>query len=106
MKVPGDWGRLGGAALIGALIAFPAGLMVGRREAAPEKISVATMINRDNGTEAKSRNIYSPHIIDDPYVLGEQRRVGEALEAECRDSGKHCAEAEQARRWLRRRNTR
>lgn len=100
-----DWRRLGCAALMGALIAFLAGLMVGGREAAPEKIPVATEINRDDGPEPKARNVYSPHIINDPYVLREQRRVVDALEAECRHSGNHCAEAEQARRWLRQQDT-
>jgi hypothetical protein len=86
---------------MGALIAFPAGLMVRRPGAAPETIPVATEINRDNGPEPKTRNVYSPHIINDPYVLREQRRVVDALEAECRHSGNYCAEAEQARSWLR-----
>jgi hypothetical protein len=86
---------------MGALIAFPAGLMVGGREAAPEKPPAAAGIDRDDGPQPKARNMYSPHIINDPYVLSEQRRVVEALEAECRHSGNHCAEAEQTRRWLR-----
>jgi hypothetical protein len=96
---------LGCAALVGALIAFPAGLIVGGREAGPQKIPGVSESNRDAGAQVKARNVYSnvysPNITKDPYVLSEQRRVVEALEAECRHSGNHCAEAREARRWLR-----
>ena len=54
----------------------------------------------DDGTEADARNPYSPIIFEDPYVLRRHREVVEALEAECRSFGSHCAEAEQARRWI------
>lgn len=96
-----DRRRLGCAALLGALFAFPAGLILGSREAGPQKVPATSESNRDAGAKVNARNIYSPIVIKDPYFLREQRRVVEALEAECRHSGNHCAESQQARRWLR-----
>lgn len=98
MRVVSDWRKLGCAALVGAVLAFPAGLIVGGRQAAPERGSVATRM--DSGRKADARNAYSPNISTDPYVLRRQREVVEALETECRNVGTHCAEAEQARRWI------
>ena len=92
-----DWRKLGCAALSGAVLAFPVGLIVGGRQAAPERGSVATKI--DDGRKTNFRKVYSPVILKDPYVLRQQRKVVEALEVECRHFGTHCAEAEQARRW-------
>jgi hypothetical protein len=54
----------------------------------------------DDGGKADARNVYSPIILKDPYVLRRHREVAEALEAECRNFRTHCAEAEQARRWI------
>ena len=86
--------RLAGALLIGAALAFPAGLwLAGEPEraegprAAPPRAEVG-------------RVIYSPRIKDDPYFLDQQRKGIEALEAECRRTGDFCAEARQARRRL------
>jgi hypothetical protein len=93
----GDWRKLGCAALTGAVLAFPAGLIVAGRQAAPETGSVATRTG--DGRKAAGRNVYSPNLIKDPYVLRQQREVVEALERECRNFRTHCVEAEQARRW-------
>ena len=92
-----DWRKLGCAALSGAVLAFPVGLIVGERQAAPESGSVATKM--DDGSEGNFRKVYSPNIFKDPYVLRQQRKVVESLEVECRHFGTHCAEAGQARRW-------
>ena len=92
-----DWQKLGCAALSGAVLVFPVGLIVGGRQSA-ERGSVATKM--DDGRKADARNVYSPNILKDPYVLRRQREVVEALEVECRNFGTHCAEAEQARRWI------
>jgi hypothetical protein len=53
----------------------------------------------DDGRNANFRKVHSPVILNDPYVVRQQRKVVEALEVECRHFGTHCAEAEQARRW-------
>lgn len=93
-----DWRKLGCAALSGAVLAFPLGLIVGGRQADPERGSVAT--RTDDGRKADALNVYSPNLLKDPYFLRRQRDVVEALEVECRNLGTHCAEAEQARRWM------
>ena len=98
-----DWRKFGWAALGGAILAFPIGLVVGGRQAAPESGSLATRI--DDGRRANFRKVYSPTILKDPYVLSQQRKVVDALEVECRHFGTHCAEAEQARRWRDARDT-
>lgn len=88
-----DLARLGCALLVGMALAFPAGLMVAGQgdEDAPRPRGDAA---------AERRNVFSPHVRDDPYFREQQRRNVEALEAHCRDSGALCAEAEQARRWI------
>ena len=92
-----DWRKLGCAALIGAGLALPVGLIVGGRQAAPERGSAAARM--EDGRTADARNVYSPNISEDPYVLRRQRELVEALEMECRNLDTHCAEAQQARRW-------
>ena len=82
--------RLAVASLLGAAIAFPAGMMVASRTetaAAPARTAPAAM-----------RDIFSPTIRDDPYFLDRQRQGIEALEAHCRRTGEMCAQARAARR--------
>jgi len=87
------------AALVGAAIAFPAGVFFGGRDAMRQNDRPATQ--RDNApVKADVRNVFSPQIYNDPYVQNEQRKVVEELEAQCRHAGEHCAEAKAARRWL------
>ena len=94
-----NWPGLGCAAIIGAVIAFPAGVIFARHQASPEKASPPNGIGIPPGT-AVARNPYFPSISRDPYVLDRQQMVVEALEAQCRDRKKLCSEAEQARRRL------
>ena len=93
-----DKRMLGCAALIGAAIAFPAGMMLagggggtqGEAERRSGKASPAQ-------PKQAVRDFYSPTILDDPYVIEQQLRVVEALELTCRQNGERCAEARQAR---------
>jgi hypothetical protein len=87
------------AALIGAAVAFPAGMMLSGREAVREKAAPTAPSDR-RGPGADSRDLYSPDIAGDPYVLDRQEKVVEALETQCRHSGERCAEAKAARRSL------
>lgn len=89
---------LGCAALLGAAIAFPAGMMLGGSGAGPEH---AAERGAGDASGAKPRqgvrDIYSSSILDDPYVIEQQLRVVEALESSCRHLGERCAEAQRAR---------
>jgi hypothetical protein len=95
-----DWRMIGCAAAIGAVVAFPAGLMLAGRDAPPPRDGSAAAPDAPAGKKAEARDFYSPKVRSDPYVLDQQRRVVEALELECRHYGRHCAEAGQARRRI------
>jgi hypothetical protein len=83
--------------LIGALIAFPAGVIVGNNGSSPTHA-------RDKGRPGATvrrgspgRDVYSPNVATDPYVLEQQRKMLEALEANCRQLDLYCTQAQQAR---------
>ena len=90
-----DLAKLGLALLVGAAIAFPAGLMVagsqnglsGLRPAAPRR-------------DAAMRDMFSPSVRSDPWFLERQREGLAALERYCARTGESCAEARAARRRL------
>jgi hypothetical protein len=92
-----DWRVIGCAALVGASVAFPLGLLVGGGE--PPRAAVKGERRQDpsNGSARAGRNPYSPNVTSDPYVIEQQRRVLQALEVSCRSFKTHCAEARQAR---------
>jgi hypothetical protein len=95
--VRNDGFRLGCAALIGASIAFPLGLALGGGEKAADRSPAVGTPDQADGAGAGARNAYSPRIVSDPYVIEQQRRVLRSLELSCRELGRHCAEAGQAR---------
>ena len=92
-----DWRSIGCAALIGAAIAFPAGIMVGSIRSSGDNAAEVRRLNASGGRPASYRNVYSPQPSKDPYVIDRWRRVADALEASCRQSHLHCVEAAQAR---------
>lgn len=92
-----DWRGIGCAALLGAAIAFPAGIIVGGNEPSRENAEAPSDRSPSATQTRPRRNTYSPRIASDPYVIEQQRRVLEALEVSCRQSNSYCAEAEQAR---------
>jgi hypothetical protein len=84
--------------LLGAAIAFPAGMMLGRGGAAPEPAAEpGTGVASRAAPKRAVRDFYSPGILDDPYVIEQQLRVVEALELGCRQYRERCAEARKAR---------
>ena len=87
--------KLGLALLVGAAIAFPAGMMVAGSQNRPDRASPATRRN-----DAGMRDMFSPSIRRDPAFLERQREGVEALERYCAQSGKSCPEARAARRAL------
>ena len=93
------WGALGCAAFVGAAVAFPAGVIFAGRDSI-RKSDGPEARRDDPSPKASFRNVYSPQIHNDPYVEHQWQKGVEALEAECRHSGKRCTEARAARRWL------
>ena len=82
--------RLAAALLLGAAIAFPAGLWVAGQSEADEQPAPRP--------SATMRAMFSPDVRGDPYVQNQLRQQVEALEAHCRRTGEMCAEARAARR--------
>lgn len=100
MKAGGKRDRrtAGCAALLAAAIAFPAGLLVGRGGGTEDrKVAGPGRAAPAGAADLTSRNLYSPRVASDPYVIAEQREVLRALEVACSQLKRHCAEAEQAR---------
>jgi hypothetical protein len=95
-----DWRAIGCAAVLAASIAFPLGLVVGDGDPPRENARQPGRPVPPRGPAPPARDVYSPRIAGDPYVIEQQRRVLRALEATCRQSRQHCPEAEQARRRI------
>lgn len=97
-----DWRGIGCGALLAASIAFPLGLLVGGGggETAREEARAPRPAAPPGDIAPAARNPYSPRVAGDPYVVEQQRRVLQVLEASCRQSKLHCPEAEQARRRI------
>jgi len=85
--------RLAAALLVGAAVAFPAGMMLAKRSAPAEARTA-------RGSAVPRRAIYSPKVLSDPYFIEQQRRNIATLEQRCREAGELCAEADAGRRWL------
>lgn len=94
-----EWQRLGCAAVLGAIIAFPAGVVFSGRGMVQQKATDSKATTAP-GRQAEARNPYSPNVLSDPYVLQQHREIVEALEISCRQTGEGCVEAQQARRYL------
>lgn len=90
-----NWGAMGCAALLGAAVAFPAGLIIGWHDPPVEKAQRGTA-----GMIGNYRKIYSPDAHNDPYVQAQWQRVVEELEAQCSYTGERCTEAKAARESL------
>jgi hypothetical protein len=99
---PEELGRLGCAALVAAAIAFPTGVMVGSRGTIRQKDGPdGSEAHKPRApAEANYRNVFSPDIRHDPYVQDQQRKIVEALQAQCRQTGEHCDLADAGRQWL------
>ena len=92
--------RLGCAALVGAAIACPAGVIVGGSFPPHERPAVEKRGTAGPAPKPQARNFYSPRFRSDPYVLDQQRQVVEALELSCRQFRERCREAAEARRRI------
>lgn len=92
--------RMGCAAVLGAIVAFPAGMVFSGRESAQLNAPASKATTRTARYQADARKPYSPNILNDPYVFQQHREIVEALEASCRQTHEGCVEAKQARKYL------
>jgi hypothetical protein len=101
MRQPaGEWRRLGWAALLGAIVAFPAGMLFSARKPVQPQAAETSQPSSHVRNRMEWRDPYSPDVLGDPHVVDQHRRTVEAMELSCRQTGKLCAEAEQARAYL------
>lgn len=59
-------------------------------------------IDRGSPQRTQNRQVYSPIIANDPYVVDQWEKSIQALEAACVQRGEYCDEARQARRSVNR----
>ena len=90
-------GHLGCAAAIGAMLALPAGYVLGRHS--PQR-SAEQRKEVISAKREKMLNVFSRNILSDPTVRDEHRKIVEGLERACVQQRLYCEEAASARRWL------
>ena len=83
---------------IGAALAL--GIIMAGGEPVRDTAAPRSETYRQSSEAPTGRDIYSPNVSNDPYVIDQQRKVIEALELQCRHFGEQCDEARKARRWL------
>ena len=86
-----DLAKLGLALVVGAAVAFPAGMMVAGSRSRPDRA------NPPAPHDAPLRNVFSPSIRNDPWFVERQREGVEALERHCATTGDRCPVARAAR---------
>lgn len=91
-----EWVRLAGALLVGAALAFPAGIAIERLFSDEPKPATA----HPRTTAPATRDMFSPSLRSDPWFLERQREGVEALERHCASTGESCPEARGARQRL------
>lgn len=90
-----DLAKLGLAVLLGAVLAFPAGMMVAGSRGEGERADPPAP-----RASAARRDMFSPSVRTDPWFLDRQREGVAALERYCRQTGQACDEARAARTRL------
>ena len=86
--------------VLSGVILFYAGIVLGRQQTAAEQPLKRAHGKARAQTKPLVRNVFSPSVIADPYVLDEQRRVVEALESACATQRVNCDTAKKARAYL------
>ncbi len=94
-----DWRLAGCAGLLGAMFAFPAGIMFAGDRFQNDR-PAASAAKGAPAPRRAARDFYSPDVLKDPYVVEQQIRTVEALELSCRQLKELCREAKQARQRM------
>lgn len=86
--------------MAGAAFCFWLGTLVPQRpQQGPEQERPLAPSNRAPSQQT-GRNIFSPSIANDPYVIQQWKDSIETLERRCRDANEFCTEARQARQQI------
>ena len=93
--------QLGCAAAIGAVLALPAGYVLGRHSPQPSAEQRREAVSSSDG---RTINVFAPNILSDPVVREQHRKIVESLELACAQRRMYCKEAAAARRWLEKRD--
>ena len=91
---------IGCLVVLGGLVLFSAGILLGRQQATTAQPEKRAPVTARALTKPRVRNVFSPSVIADPYVLDEQRKVVEALESDCEHQRLNCDTAKNARAYL------
>ncbi|PTS87833.1 hypothetical protein DBR17_05335 [Sphingomonas sp. HMWF008] len=91
---------IGCLVVLGGVILFYAGIVLGRQQASTAQPGKHPPGTARASTKPLVRNVFSPSVIADPYVLDEQRKVVEALESACEHQRQNCQTARDARAYL------
>lgn len=89
-----------GLVVLGGLILFGAGLVLGRHQADTLQPQGQSRSTAGASPKARFRNVFSTSVSSDPHVLDEQRKVVEMLESTCRQRQQNCEAARNARVYL------
>jgi hypothetical protein len=95
-----EWRRLGCGVVLGAIVAFPAGVVFSGRQSVQLEAPDPETATAPGPHSTEARKPYSPVVLSDPYVLRQHGEIVEAMETSCRKTGEYCAEAKQGRRYL------
>ena len=95
--------QLGCDAAIGAVLALPAGYVLGRHSPKPSAEQRKQVISTKS---EKTINLFAPNVLSDPVVRDQHRKIVESLEHACVQQRLYCEEAASARRWLDKRDER
>lgn len=83
-----------------AVVALPLAIIASCTPGVPESTQPAAQNSMWDYRAVRARDVYSPNIATDRYVIEEQRRVAQALRLSCEQFKTHCAEADQAARFI------
>lgn len=95
----GRW-IIGFLIVLGGVILFYAGILLGRQQTATEQPEKRAPGIAQTSIKHRVRKVFSPTVIADPYILDEQHKVVEALERACAHQRQNCETARKARAYI------
>jgi len=88
---------LGAGIFLGAILYFLLGTVFASDQSSKEAQSPRNGHAPELGGSPVGRQVFSPSIKNDPFVVSEWRKTVESLERQCKEYGQLCVEARKAR---------